>query len=305
MNGLEFAKKVAKLWQAVHPGESAYYQCERISGYYGQWAYQGNENGIKTYGDAWKSGNASTFFISGPHGDRNSSEIKAGDEVFFDIGEFDDVVSVIGRSSSGRVLVMSTSKSGTVVQDLGNHIRIVYLDSIAFNLRGISRAHGANVRRSSLTDYILGGGGQATGSISDLATRTMSGDFGNGAERREALGSNYGAVQDEINRRLNKPKPSVNIDALARAVIAGKHGNGAERRKALGSNYDAVQARVNALLNASSASVRTYTIQRGDSLSSIANRLRYPGGWKALYNKNRGVIGANASVVYAGQVLTL
>lgn len=51
----------------------------------------------------------------------------------------------------------------------------------------------------------LGAGGRAPSAnvpnISQLADRAIRGDFGNGDARRKALGSNYAAVQAEINRR--------------------------------------------------------------------------------------------------------
>jgi hypothetical protein len=91
----------------------------------------------------------------------------------------------------------------------------------------------------------------ADASIEELAQEVIAGAFGNGDERRAALGSNYDAVQARVNEILSggsSAAPSVDIDALAQAVIAGQYGNGDARRNALGDNYDAVQARVNELM---------------------------------------------------------
>lgn len=89
--------------------------------------------------------------------------------------------------------------------------------------------------------------------IDDLARRAIRGEFGNGDQRRQALGANYDAVQARVNQLLGNnqpaPAPAVNIDDLARRTIRGEFGNGAQRRQALGANYDAVQARVNQLLS--------------------------------------------------------
>jgi murein DD-endopeptidase MepM/ murein hydrolase activator NlpD len=50
----------------------------------------------------------------------------------------------------------------------------------------------------------------------------------------------------------------------------------------------------------------TYTVQPGDSLSAIAQRLLGDSGrWRELYDQNRSVIGANPNLIVAGQVLSV
>lgn len=97
-----------------------------------------------------------------------------------------------------------------------------------------------------------------SGSIDDLAQRVINGEFGNGDARKQALGSNYDAVQARVNEILggggSSSSVSVNIDDLAQRVINGEFGNGDARKQALGSNYDAVQARVNEILGGGSSS---------------------------------------------------
>lgn len=51
--------------------------------------------------------------------------------------------------------------------------------------------------------------------------------------------------------------------------------------------------------------LQTYTVVHGDTLSGIAARLHYQGGWQALYAKNKGVVGANPNLIIPGQKLTL
>ena len=50
---------------------------------------------------------------------------------------------------------------------------------------------------------------------------------------------------------------------------------------------------------------RTYTVRRGDNLSSIAARNKVGGGWQRLYGANRGVVGGNPNTIRAGEVLRL
>lgn len=90
--------------------------------------------------------------------------------------------------------------------------------------------------------------------IEALAQAVIRGDYGNGDDRRAALGASYDAVQARVNEILGAGGGSsggsggADIEALARAVIRGEYGNGEERRSRLGSLYDAVQARVNEIL---------------------------------------------------------
>ena len=111
---------------------------------------------------------------------------------------------------------------------------------------------------------ILSGGGDSgsdSGSsqsldIDDLARRVINGEFGNGDDRRNALGANCDAVQARVNEMLGCGGSSsgnsgggADIESLAWAVINGDYGNGEERRQRLGANYDAVQRRVNEILS--------------------------------------------------------
>ena len=106
---------------------------------------------------------------------------------------------------------------------------------------------------AALKAAITGGGssGGATpaapgGTVAELARRAIAGEFGNGDDRRAALGGRYAEVQAEVNRILAGGSSSApaqpaapDIEALAQAVIRGDYGNGDDRRAALGASYDA------------------------------------------------------------------
>ena len=113
--------------------------------------------------------------------------------------------------------------------------------------------------QAEVNRILLGGGSSsapaqpAAPDIEALAQAVIRGDYGNGDDRRAALGSTYDAVQARVNEILGAGgsdggSGGADIDALARAVIRGEYGNGKERRLRLGSLYDAVQARVNEIL---------------------------------------------------------
>lgn len=84
--------------------------------------------------------------------------------------------------------------------------------------------------------------------IDELAKAVIRGDYGNGEERKQKLGSLYEQVQARVNEILGNSSNSANIDELAKAVIRGDYGNGEERKQKLGSLYNQVQARVNEML---------------------------------------------------------
>jgi len=48
-----------------------------------------------------------------------------------------------------------------------------------------------------------------------------------------------------------------------------------------------------------------YTVRAGDTLSAIAVRYRVKGGWPALYQLNRTVVGPDPDVLSPGTVLRL
>ncbi|MFI2204481.1 transglycosylase family protein [Streptomyces sp. NPDC020192] len=47
----------------------------------------------------------------------------------------------------------------------------------------------------------------------------------------------------------------------------------------------------------------TYTVREGDTLASIADSLGVHGGWHALYDDNKGLVGADPNHIAAGQTL--
>lgn len=97
----------------------------------------------------------------------------------------------------------------------------------------------------------------ASVNIADLATRTIRGEFGNGAQRQAALGSNYSAVMAEVNRRLGASGSTrKSVEQIATEVIAGQWGNDPQRSQKLrAAGYDpsAVQKIVNQRMGAGAA----------------------------------------------------
>ncbi|MFJ6151210.1 transglycosylase family protein [Micromonospora profundi] len=56
---------------------------------------------------------------------------------------------------------------------------------------------------------------------------------------------------------------------------------------------------------APAASGDIYVVKSGDTLSEIAQSHRQAGGWQALYERNRQVVGADPGLIFPGQRLSL
>ena len=94
---------------------------------------------------------------------------------------------------------------------------------------------------------------EETKSIDELAQEVISGKYGVGQARKEALGDKYNEVQNRVNEiLLGKPADNKKSnEEVAKEVIKGEWGNGTERKNKLeaeGYNYNEVQKIVNNML---------------------------------------------------------
>ena len=127
------------------------------------------------------------------------------------------------------------------------------------------------------------------GSTLELAIKVMQGTYGNGEDRKIALGSRYNEVQDFINH-IN----SSSIDVLVEETNNGKYGNGEDRKIVLGSRYSEVQNKINEGLRVE------YTVKPGDVLSGIA--YNYGVAYQDIAKLN-GITDPNK--IYVGQTLRI
>ena len=124
----------------------------------------------------------------------------------------------------------------------------------------------------------------------------MKGEFGDGFDRENALGTRYNEVQDMINHIA-----SASLDTLVEETKAGKYGNGETRKTVLGSRYQEVQDKINGTSSSSSTtSSSTYTVVSGDTLSEIGQKLGV--NWKDIASAN-GI--KSPYTIYIGQKLTI
>lgn len=126
-----------------------------------------------------------------------------------------------------------------------------------------------------------------SGTTLQLATWTMEGQYGNGADRKKNLGSRYDEVQNFINHIA-----SADVNTLVNEVYAGMYGDGLTRQTVLGSRYDEVQGAINA------NSAQYYTVQSGDNLGNIAIQFGTTVDQLVAWNNI-----ANPDLIYAGQTI--
>ena len=129
------------------------------------------------------------------------------------------------------------------------------------------------------------------GTTMELATRVIKNEFGSGDERKNALGSRYDEIQDEVNRRLLS-----SVDVLAEEVLEDRYGSGQDRKDALGPRYQEVQDKVNEILQQNQK--QYYTVQSGDNLTKIAKKYGTTVAQIQSWNKIQ-----NANLIYPGQKL--
>lgn len=137
-----------------------------------------------------------------------------------------------------------------------------------------------------------------TGSTLELAEQVMLGRYGADEARKKALGDRYDEVQGFINHIYR----TSGYD-LAKEVLAGKYGNGDTRKAVLGDRYNEVQELVNVLVGGNQRqadSTYYYTVQPGDTVSGIANKMNV--NWLEIARLN----GLSAPyTIYVGQKLRI
>ena len=125
----------------------------------------------------------------------------------------------------------------------------------------------------------------------DLAAKVLAGEFGDGDDRKHALGNRYSEVQALVNHIL-----TASAEDLAAETWAGDYGNGSRRKAVLGPRYDEVMA----VINGQTETEQVYVVQGGDTLSGIASK--YGTTYQDLAAKN-GI--SNPNLIYPGMRLVV
>lgn len=152
-----------------------------------------------------------------------------GDFIFYD---WNDSGKGDNAGSPEHVGIVEKIQSGIITVIEGNKGEAVARRTVKINDRYI-RGYGVPAYKAV--------------DIDAMARDVIAGKYGNGAQRKKALGAHYDAVQKRVNELLKQNS----LEKIAKDVIAGKYGNGLVRKaklKAAGYDYNEVQKKVNELL---------------------------------------------------------
>lgn len=152
------------------------------------------------------------------------------------------------------------------------------------------------------------GGATTTPGASDDSTRSGapksdktdkvggSGSSGNGNPQS---GDSSAAATPGTDESDNSPQSGGSWSLVDTGALGsgGRHRGGNADESAANGQNDASAGRH------ASRRPDTYTVREGDTLTSIADALGVDGGWRALYDGNKKVVGADPNQITAGQTL--
>jgi biotin carboxyl carrier protein len=137
-------------------------------------------------------------------------------------------------------------------------------------------------------------GGTAYASRADLATKAQQIAIaekvlaGQGPQAWPVCGPKAGLTQNSANTS-SAPAPSSAPSSSSSSSASTKH----------------AQAPSSSAPSKTSVGGASYTVASGDTLFKIASAHSVSGGWQALYNNNKSVIGGNPDLILPSQVLSL
>ncbi|QJT02187.1 LysM peptidoglycan-binding domain-containing protein [Streptomyces asoensis] len=201
-----------------------------------------------------------------------------------DTGVADDSSDSSDSSGSSGLSDLSRGLSGSSGSSTGDDSSTDSSDSSADSSSSPSASASSPSSSSSATDdsgTSGGSGGQGDGSTGDGSPTATPGTDDS---------DKY--VQDEGSWSL------VDTGSLGSGKHRGATADEAATKSATDAGVDGTTA-----ASAGRHAAATYVVQEGDSLASIADSLGLDGGWRALYDENRDLIGVDPSNIAAGQTL--
>jgi LysM repeat protein len=135
------------------------------------------------------------------------------------------------------------------------------------------------------------------------------GEFIRSAAARGSRGVSFWSYE-HMSNEMWSAMASATVDAVGEdEMTSQEYESLSQQLVAVGARVQRLESEVAALSGGSPAPApaptqRTYTVQSGDTLSGIAQKLGLT-GWQRLYEVNAGVIGGDPNRIYPGQVLVV
>ena len=163
-----------------------------------------------------------------------------------------------GSDGAGHVaIVEKIIDSNTIYTSESGYGNKAFWNSTRSNSNGRWGIGSGYTFRGCIVNPAIGKNNTPTSSIvnkstDELAKEVINGKYGNGQDRKNALGSRYSEVQRRVNELLSNKSTKKSNEEIAKEVIQGKWGNGTDRKNRLtkaGYNYSEVQKIVNRMLS--------------------------------------------------------
>ena len=232
-----------------------------------------------------------------------TQKYKKGTHNGIDLVGYKNALDYIIAHSDGEVVGVrsnykTTDKTGN---SYGNYVKIkhnngYYTLYAHLKYNSVCVSVGDRVTKGQTIGY-MGATGHATGAHLHFEVRDTSDTK---IDPTPYIDADLPVIKQEEQEELKS------IDEVAKEVIAGKWGNGTDRKQRLteaGYDFSEVQKRVNEMLGYNSSSKTTYTVKKGDNLTSIAKK--YYTTWQKIYENNKDIIGNDPNLIKPGQVLII
>jgi len=120
-------------------------------------------------------------------------------------------------------------------------------------------------------------------------------------------GGKYASTADKASRseQIAIAERVLRTQGIGAWPVCGKKAGSTKQYKAPSSSKTTTHKAPSKAKGTVKATGATYVVQRGDTLSTIAAKKSVNGGWRALYELNKGVIGGDPNLIRPGQHLAL
>lgn len=145
--------------------------------------------------------------------------------------------------------------------------------------------------------------GVAAGNNGSGGQTDYSGLLNNIGSQLGQLSASVSALQDAQTKTQQQTASNTSSETSLAKLVANMENTLSKQHASIASNVSQPKKANIAPSSAHSTQQHYYTVQQGDNLSEIAGK--YHETWQQLYSANKGVVGSNPNLIYAGQRLSV